>query len=227
MKTLITIDGPAGSGKTTVSRLIAKQLHYLYLDTGAMYRAVALKASREGVSPDDREALGRLCRGLDIGFRTEDGDNRVYLGEEDISMAIRTPEMDLLSSTLSALKEVREAMTELQRKLGRAGCIVAEGRDMGTVVFPEATFKFFLTADPTVRAERRYRERIRRGETVRREEVEKELMKRDEQDMTRTLAPLRPAADAKIIDTSALDPHQVTDIVLKIIKGGAERAGNL
>jgi len=219
MKTVITIDGPAGSGKTTVSRLLAKQLHFLYLDTGAMYRAVALKAWREGVGTDDREALGRLCRGLALGFRTEDGDNRVYLGNEDISEAIRSPEMDLLSSTLSALKEVREAMTELQRKLGSAGCVVAEGRDMGTVVFPEAAFKFFLKADPAVRAERRYRERIGRGETVRREEVEKELMKRDEQDMTRVIAPLRPAADAKIIDTSSLDPRQVTDIMLRIIRG--------
>ena len=227
MKTLITIDGPAGSGKTTVSRLIAKQLHYLYLDTGAMYRAVALQASREGLGPDDKEALGRLCRSLDLGFRTEDGDNRVYLGDEDVSRAIRSPEMDLLSSTLSALKEVREAMTELQRKLGREGHIVAEGRDMGTVVFPEAAFKFYLTANPAIRAERRYRERVSRGETVGREEVEKELMKRDEQDMARPLAPLRPADDAKIIDTSALDPHQVTDIMLKIIKGGAERAENL
>jgi len=222
MKPVITIDGPAGSGKTTVSRLIAKQLDYLYLDSGAMYRAVALQASRKGVGPEDREALGRLCRALDLRFRTEDGEDRVYLGEEDLSKAIRTPEMDLLSSTLSALKEVREAMTELQRKMGRAGCIVAEGRDMGTVVFPEATFKFFLTADPSVRAERRYRERIGRGETVGREEVEKELMKRDEQDTKRALAPLRPAADAKIIDTSALNPHQVTDIMLRIIKGEEE-----
>ena len=227
METLITIDGPAGSGKTTVSRLIAKQLHYLYLDTGAMYRAVALQASRKGLGPADREALGRLCRSLDIKFRTEDGDNRVYLGDEDISQAIRSPEMDLLSSTLSALKEVREAMTELQRKLGKAGHIVAEGRDMGTVVFPEAAFKFFLTADLTVRAERRYRERVSRGETVQREEVQRELVKRDEQDMRRALAPLRPAADAKIIDTSALDPHQVTNLLLRIIKGGAERADHL
>jgi cytidylate kinase len=218
MKTVITIDGPAGSGKTTVSRLIAERLGYRYLDTGAMYRAVALKASREGVDFDDREALGRLCRCLDLEFCKEDGENRVYLEGEDISEAIRSPEMDLLSSTVSALKEIREAMTDLQRKLGSEGCIVAEGRDMGTVVFPGATLKFFLTADPEVRAERRYRERIGRGETVLREAVEEDLLKRDEQDMTRPLAPLRPAADARMIDTSTLDPNQVMDVMLGIMK---------
>lgn len=226
MKTVITIDGPAGSGKTTVSRLIAKRLHFRYLDTGAMYRAVALQASRQGLGSEDRESLGSLCRSLDLGFRSEDGANRVSLGDEDISEAIRTREMDLLSSRLSALKEVREAMTDLQRKLGSAGFIVAEGRDMGTVVFPEAAFKFFLTADVAVRAERRYRERIGRGETVRREEVEKELMKRDEQDMTRSIAPLRPAADARIIDTSGLDPDQVAKIILGIIREGGIETEN-
>jgi cytidylate kinase len=222
VKTIVTIDGPAGSGKTTASRLVAKQLGYLYLDTGAMYRAAALQAAREGVGPEESEALGRLCRSLDLEFRTEDGDNRVYLGGEDVSEAIRSPEMDLLSSTLSAVKEVREAITGLQRKLGSRGCIVAEGRDMGTVVFPEANFKFFLVADPKIRAERRYLERTARGETVRRQDVEKELRKRDEQDTTRPLSPLRPATDARIIDTSTLDAHQVMDVMLKMIQEGGE-----
>jgi cytidylate kinase len=223
MKTVITIDGPAGSGKTTVSRLMARKLGYLYLDTGAMYRAVALQAAREGVGPEDRGALRELCSGLDLEIRAVNDDNRLYLGGEDISEAIRSPEMDLLSSTLSAVMEVRKAMTELQRKLGKEGGIVAEGRDMGTVVFPEAGFKFFLTADPKVRAERRFRERLGRGEQVRKEEVEHEMMRRDEQDMTRALAPLRPASDARIIDTTALDPNQVTDVMLEIIR--AQRKG--
>jgi len=222
MKTVITIDGPAGSGKTTVSRLVAKNLGYLYLDTGAMYRAVALQAAREGVGPEDREALRELCRSLDLEFRGVNDDSRLYLRGEDISGAIRTPEMDLLSSTLSAFTEVREAMMELQRKLGQEGCIVAEGRDMGTVVFPQARYKFFLTADPEVRAERRFRERIGRGERVRKVEVERELRRRDEQDTTRALAPLRPAPDARIIDTTALDPLEVTKIMLGIVRSEGE-----
>lgn len=226
MKTIVTIDGPAGSGKTTVSRLVAGSLGFLYLDTGAMYRAVALRAARDRISPEHGEALGTLCRNLDVEFRTVQGENRVYLAGEDVSKAIRSPEMDLLSSTLSAVKEVREAMTELQRTLGERGSLVAEGRDMGTVVFPTATFKFFLTADPKVRADRRYRERIGRGERVRREEVEAELTKRDEQDMTRALAPLRPSADARIIDTSAMDPHEVTEVMLKVIRPGGQGASN-
>jgi len=190
-----------------------------------MYRAVALQASREGVSFDDRDTLAKLCRRLDLEFRKEGGQDRVYLKGEDVSEAIRTPEMDLLSSAVSALRETREAMTELQRKLGREGCIVAEGRDMGTVVFPGAGFKFFLTADPEVRAERRYLERIGRGEKVAREEVEENLLKRDEQDMTRPLAPLRPAADAKMIDTSDLNPQQVMNVIIGIVEEGRKEHG--
>jgi CMP/dCMP kinase len=227
MKAIITIDGPAGSGKSTVSRLLAKQLGFLYLDTGAMYRAVALRSARGGVDLSDKAALERLCTGLDLQFRLKDGENRLYLGKEDISAAIRSPEMDWLSSTLSAQKEVREAMTELQRKLGSKGRVVAEGRDMGTVVFPDADFKFFLTADLKVRAERRYRERIIRGEPASLENVERDLMKRDEQDMNRLLSPLRPADDALTIDTSKLDPGQVMGIMLDTIRNGWSEAKDL
>ena len=227
MKTIVTIDGPAGSGKSTVSRLLAKRLGYLYLDTGAMYRAVALESAREGVNVAGKGALERLCKGLDLQFRLEGGENRLYRGEEDISVAIRSPEMDWLSSTLSALREVRETMTDLQRKLGNKGQVVAEGRDMGTVVFPEAGFKFFLTADLKVRAERRYRERMLRGEPVSLENVERDLMKRDEQDMNRLLSPLHPAEDAVTIDTSRLDPGRVMEIMLRKIGKGWPEAKDL
>jgi len=152
----------------------------------------------------------------------EEDENRLYLGAEDISAAIRSPEMDLLSSTISAIREVREAMTELQRELGNKGRIVAEGRDMGTVVFPGAECKFFLTADAKVRAERRYRERILRGESVRKEDVERELAQRDEQDTSRPIAPLRPSKDAMIIDTSSMSPDHVVRLMLKTIGDGQE-----
>jgi CMP/dCMP kinase len=223
MRSVIAIDGPAGSGKSTVSRLLAKHLGYFYLDTGAMYRAVALRSAREGLDISDETALKRLCENLDLQFRLKDGENRTYLGNEDVSAAIRSPEMDGLSSRLSALKQVRETMRELQRKLGSEGRVVAEGRDMGTVVFPEAEFKFFLTADLKIRAERRYRERMMRGEPVTLENVEREMIERDEQDMNRIHSPLRPAHDAVPIDTSCLTPEQVMQVMLeKIGKGYSE-----
>ena len=211
---IITIDGPAGSGKSTLSRLLARQVGYSYLDTGAMYRAVALQARRKGIDMRALGHLAELCAELDLRFETGTGDNLLFIGGEDVSEVIRTPEMDLLSSTISAVKEVRDAMTALQRKIGREGKIVAEGRDMGTVVFPQAKYKFFLTAAVDIRAERRYRERLARGESVAREEVEKELRKRDEQDSRRTIAPLVPAKDAVIIDTSRLSTDQVMRIML-------------
>lgn len=219
MNQILTIDGPAGSGKSTVSRLLAKRLNFLYLDTGAMYRAVALQAQRMGIDFNNGKELWRLCRGLDLNFITDGDSPKLFLGKEDISLDIRSPEMDILSSRISAIREVREAMTEFQRKIGEKGGLVAEGRDMGTVVFPDVDHKFFITASLEVRAERRYRERIGRGETVSRAEVERELRKRDDQDENRAIAPLSPAKDAKIIDTTTLSPEQVVEeILLKIEK---------
>jgi cytidylate kinase len=217
MTMIITIDGPAGSGKSTVSRLVAKKLNLLYLDTGAMYRAVALKAERDEIDFNNGEALYKMCSNMDIKFKRKGEDVLIYIGDEDVSAEIRKPEMDMMSSSISAVKEVREAMTELQRKIGIEGNIVAEGRDMGTVVFPEAKNKFFITASPEVRAERRFAERIGRNESVSREKVEMELRKRDEQDKSRPIAPLRPARDAKIIDTTKLGIDQVVEEILHAI----------
>ena len=223
MAKIITIDGPAGSGKSTVSRLLAARLGYLYLDTGAMYRAVALQARRKNVDLKDTEKISSICRGLDLHFKTLDGATRLFLGTEDISAAIRSPEMDMLSSAVSAIKEVREAMTVLQRKMAEHGEVVAEGRDMGTVVFLDAECKFFIDADPGVRAGRRYRERQERGESVSRQAVEKELKKRDDQDMTRTLAPLVPAKDAILLDTTTLTVEEVVEKMVKTIEGGCKK----
>ena len=215
MQDVITIDGPAGSGKSTVSRLVAEKTGRMYLDTGAMYRAVALEANRRGIDPKDGKGLGLLCRSLDLHFNMEENEPRLFLGKEDISSTIRSPEIDMLSSNISAVGEVRKAMTDLQRKMAAAGGrLVAEGRDMGTVVFPDAENKFFLTASPEVRAERRYRERLERGESVSREVVEAEVKKRDHQDQTRTLAPLRPASDARIIDSTAIETGEVLRQIL-------------
>jgi cytidylate kinase len=219
-KPIVTIDGPAGSGKSTVSKLLAARLGFFYLDTGAMYRAVALQAGRTGIEPEDEAELGRLCRELDLRFEIEGVNSRLLIGKEDVSLAIRSPGMDLLSSRISAVAEVRKAMTGLQRKIGREGGLVAEGRDMGTVVFPEAKYKFFVTATPEVRAERRYLERLGRGEVVTREEVETELRKRDEQDIRRAIAPLVAAKDAVMIDTTSLTPDKVVEVMVGYMGGG-------
>jgi CMP/dCMP kinase len=220
---IIAIDGPAGSGKSTVSRLLAARLGYLYLDTGAMYRAVALQAKRKNIDLKDTEKVGRLCMDLDLHFRVLDGATRLFLGAEDISEAIRSPDMDMLSSVISTIKEVREAMTLLQRKMAEQRGVVAEGRDMGTVVFPDAECKFFIDADPEVRAGRRYRERLARGEKASRQEVEKELRKRDDQDMTRALAPLVPAKDAILLDTANLTVEEVVETIARTIEGRGKK----
>lgn len=215
---IITIDGPAGSGKSTISKRVAKELNILYLDTGAMYRAVAFQSKRQGIDFKDSKALGDLCARLNLRFQKDGEQYRLFLGLEDISQAIRSPEMDLLSSGVSAVAEVRATMTELQRKIGQQGDLVAEGRDMGTVVFPEAECKFFLTASPEVRARRRFQERRARGEPVDMPTVAAELKIRDEQDSRRALAPLRQALDAKLIDTTELSPDQITALILQTVR---------
>jgi cytidylate kinase len=216
-KLIIAIDGPAGSGKSTVSRLIAKRLGIMYLDTGAMYRAAALQAQKMGIDFADGPGLFKMCLELDLRFIPEGENQKILMGNRDITSEIRSPEMDMLSSKISAVKEVRDAMTMLQRKIGMTGSLVAEGRDMGTVVFPDAGYKFFITASVPERARRRSMERLGRGESISIEKVEEELRKRDAQDSGRAIAPLRPAEDAEIIDTTGMDIEQVIEGILKKI----------
>lgn len=207
---LITIDGPAGAGKTTVSKLLARKLDYRYLDTGALYRAVAYAAQTAGVSAEDEQGLAIVCEKLRIGF----DDNRLILDGADISARIRTPEITMLASAVSARPVVRCALFEIQRDMGRAGGLVAEGRDMGTVVFPEADLKFFLDATARQRALRRFVQYGESSQGRRLDQIEQDIRLRDENDSTRDIAPLRPADGAIIIDSTILSAEQVVGLML-------------
>jgi cytidylate kinase len=207
---LVTIDGPAGAGKTTVSKALAEALGYKYVDTGALYRAVGLAAHREGVSSEDDDGLGSVCRGLALIFeRSEDG-TRLLMNGEDVTDFIRTPEMSMMASAVSARPVVREFLLSVQKDLGRRREAVFEGRDMGTVVFPDAEVKFFLDASPRVRAQRRYRE-MADNTSVTLEQVEQDIIRRDKNDSTRAIAPLKPAQDAVIIDSSDVSVDEVVE----------------
>jgi CMP/dCMP kinase len=206
---IIAIDGPSGAGKSTITRLLAERLGYIHIDTGAMFRAVALAAKRVRVNINDEAALAGLCQGLAISFARHDSCCRVLLNGEDVSEAIRTPEISLLTSTISARKSVRDILLKRQREMGMSGGVVLEGRDIGTVVFPDAEVKFFLTASVEERGRRRYLELRDRGEAVSLEGTIAEVAKRDEQDEKREHAPLRKADDAIDIDSSGLSIEEV------------------
>jgi CMP/dCMP kinase len=215
-KLLITIDGPAGAGKTTVSRALADRIGYRYIDTGALYRAVAFEVKVHGIDPDDENALEQLCRHLELSFvETEQGVRLVCSGK-DITDHIRSPEIAMLASAVSARAAVRHCLLEVQRNLAKDKGVVFEGRDMGTVVFPHADVKFFLDAGPKTRALRRYRE-LEATAVQTLTEVEQDMTRRDANDQNRSLAPLKPAADAFRIDSTQLTVDQVvTQMVAQI-----------
>jgi cytidylate kinase len=194
--------------------MLAERLNYLYLDTGAMYRALGLAIWRKGIDIKHEKEVEKVCKSLDIRFIHEGKETKVYLWDEDITKAIRDPIIDLVASNVSALEPVREFMTRLQRNVGDQGPLVAEGRDMGTVVFPEAKYKFYLDASLEVRVDRRFQERNKGGEAISMKRVREDLIKRDRQDMNRKLSPLRPAKDAKVIDTTNLNPQLVVQTIL-------------
>ncbi|HZZ82977.1 MAG TPA: (d)CMP kinase [Anaeromyxobacteraceae bacterium] len=230
---IVAIDGPAGAGKSTTSRRLAARLGFAMVDTGAIYRTVALAARRRGVAFDDDASLGPLLPALTIRFAPPPpGDpgagQRVLLGEEDVSLAIRTPEMSLGASAVSARPVVRAALLDLQRRLATAPAnrgAVLEGRDIGTVVFPDADAKFFLTASPEVRAVRRHAELQARGDGTPFEQVLADQLQRDQNDSSRAVAPLKPAADAVIFDSSRLSLDEVVEALAAEVLGRVARGG--
>ncbi len=215
---VIAIDGPAGAGKSTVSKRLAAELGYRLLDTGALYRLIALLAKRAGVDWSDEPNLAKIAEDVDVRFELDGDLNRVFISNEDVSEAIRTPDISSGASQVSAHPAVRAGLLDLQRKIGEAGGIVAEGRDVGTVVFPTAGAKFFLTASPRIRAQRRYDELVAKGMDVDFEELVKEIETRDERDSNRAVAPLKQADDAVLVDCSDLTPDQVIETMVQVVR---------
>ena len=216
---VITIDGPAGAGKTTVSRSLADRLGYKYIDTGALYRGVAYEALSKGLSNDDDMGLESICAELKLRFVHVNKELRLISNDSDITDFIRTPEITMFASAVSARPVVRKFLLALQRDMGREKGVVFEGRDMGTVVFPDADIKFFLDASHQTRALRRYRE-MEPNPSQSLEEVERDMMQRDENDSNRNLAPLKPAEDAKIIDSTDISASEVVELMLSYIEAG-------
>ncbi len=213
----VAIDGPAGAGKSTVAKRIAKRLGIIYVDTGAMYRALGLKALRLGIEPSDIENVLPMLPGTDISLDHIDGVQHIFLDGEDVSGLIRTEEVSQAASKISAIREVREKLVELQQALAEKTSVVMDGRDIGTVVLPHAKYKFYVTASAEVRAERRYREYEEKGKLDGRsyENILAEIIERDDRDMNREVTPLRPAEDSVIIDTSDLGIEESVAAVLE------------
>ena len=215
---IVAIDGPSGAGKSSLTKLLARRLGYIHIDTGAMFRAVALMAKRAGIASEDDAKLSELCRGLTITFSRDGESCRVLVNGEDVSSAIRSEEIGLLTSLISARKPVRDALLAMQRGMGAAGGVILEGRDIGTVVFPDAEVKFFLSASAEERGRRRYLELSERGEKVTLEETIEKVVCRDQQDEGRKHAPLRRAEDAVSIDSTALSIDEVLELMERTVR---------
>jgi cytidylate kinase len=214
----IAIDGPSGAGKSTVGRSLAKRLEFVYIDTGAMYRAVAMKVKEKFIVPEDEIALYRLASSLHITFVPEGEETRVLCDGKDITEAIRSPEISRLASDISKKKGVRDALVQIQREMGRGGGVVLEGRDIGTVVFPDADVKFYLDAEKMERARRRFNELIGKGVRVDLKETLEEVMQRDHNDMHRLHSPLKKADDAVFIDSTRRSVEEIVEEMVRIIK---------
>lgn len=214
----VAIDGPSGAGKSTVARAAAGQLGFIYVDTGAMYRAIGLAVCRRGIPEDDAAGIAASLQGLQVSLRYENGVQHVLLCGEDVSDAIRTPQIAQYASKVSAVPEVRQFLLDLQRGMARENNVIMDGRDIGTVILPDAQVKIFLTASVACRAKRRYDELCEKGLSVTYESVAHDIEKRDQQDMNRAVAPLRQAEDAVQLDTSDLTLAESIEAVKRIIR---------
>ena len=214
----VAIDGPAGAGKSTIAKLIAKKMGYIYVDTGAMYRAMALYFIRNGIKPEDTQEVTEKCKDADISIAYRDGEQVVLLGDENVNGLIRTEEVGNMASATSANKDVRAKLVELQKKLAANADIVMDGRDIGTVVLPNADVKIYLTASSEVRAKRRYDELIAKGETADLKTIEADIIERDHRDMTREISPLKQADDAVLVDSSYMTIEEVVNTVTDLIE---------
>ena len=214
----IAIAGPAAAGKSTIARSLASKLGYIYVDTGALYRAVGVNAMRSGADTKNPEQVCATLEGADVSLRFVDGEQRVFLGEEDVSVAIRTPEASMAASNVSAIPEVREFLIDLQRDIAAKNNCIMDGRDIGTVVLPNAEVKIFLTASAEVRAKRRYDELLAKGMQADYNQVLEEMIQRDYQDSHRAIAPLKQADDAVLVDTSDMNLEQVIETLDNIVK---------
>ena len=216
----VAIDGPAGAGKSTLSRKVAKELGYIYVDTGALYRAVGLKFSNSGYDTDLNCNIEEVLSSTKVDIRFVDGEQRVFLDEKDVSDDIRTPKASMMASAVSAKPAVRAYLLDMQRLLAGENNVVMDGRDIGTVVLPDATVKIYLTASAEDRAQRRYDELIGKGQEVTFKEVYDDMVQRDYNDMHREIAPLKQADDAIVADTTGFMPEQSLELLLKIVKEG-------
>lgn len=212
----IAIDGPAGAGKSTIAKKIAKELRFVYVDTGAMYRAMALFLLRNGVRPDEKEKISVMCKLANITILYEDNEQQVWLNGENVTGLLRTEEVGNMASASSVHPDVRVKLVELQRQLASKADVVMDGRDIGTHVLPDANLKIYLTASSQVRAERRYDELVAKGEECDLDQIELDIMERDIRDMTREISPLRQAEDAILIDSSDMTIDEVVEAVVKL-----------